>query len=82
MHWIIIGMKPANYLKLFWTIVYAEISLPTKSGNWETSSVSLQNEEICSDGIVYNIRNSFCVYITIRITSACDSQVNGSYVMS
>ena len=41
-----------------------------------------KNEEICSDGIVYNIRNSFCVYITIRITSACDSQVNGSYVMS
>ena len=78
MHWIIIGVKPAYYLKLFWTMWCPEISLSKNLCNWGINSVSLQEWRNLYGIVLY--QNFFCSFITLCITSACGSQVHGSYV--
>ena len=76
-HWCETSLLSQAVLNYMWC---PEISLLKNLCNWGISSVSLQEWRNLY-GIIVSYQNFFCICIIILcITSACGSQVHGSYV--
>ena len=78
--WIIVGVKPTYYLKLFWSIWCPEISF-SKKFVYETSSVSCQERRIYCIFSDQNFVMSFCITFKKK-TSACGSQIHHIWITS
>ena len=78
MHWIIIGLKPAYYLKLFWSMHVVSrgfmISLSRSLCMWDQFYIHTRTKKSM---ILFHFRPCHFAFCN---TSACGPKVHGSYV--